>query len=62
MLTSTNRLVPSIITSIDTPNCIAVGTVAVLNTLLAKVMQNVTKPKTTVTIHFFEVGQFIGLS
>jgi hypothetical protein len=48
-------------TSVDTPNSIAVGTVAVLKTLLANVMQKVMRPSTMVTIHFFHRGQFIGL-
>jgi len=59
--TKTNKLVPRIITSVDTPNSIAVGIVAVLKTLLANVMQKVMRPSTMVTIHFFHRGQFIGL-
>src|SRR6266704_6314368 len=60
-LTKTNKLVPRIMASVDTPNSIAAGTVAVLKTLLANVMQKVIRPSTMVTIHFFHHDQFIGL-
>lgn len=62
VLTRTNKLVPKVITSVDTPNFSAVTIVAVLNTLEAKVMQKVIKPREVVTVHFHHVGQFIGLS
>lgn len=41
MLTRTKRLVPNVMTSLDTPYSLAVTIVAVLNTLLAKVKQKV---------------------
>lgn len=40
-LTKTNRLVPKVMTSFDTPYILAVTTVAVLKTLLANVIQKV---------------------
>lgn len=40
-ITSTNRLVPSVMTSFDTPYILAVTMVAVLKMLLAKVIQKV---------------------
>ena len=45
-------------TSVDTPNFAAVTMVAVLKTLLAKVMQNVILAYRTVAIYFFVLVQF----
>ena len=60
--TSTNRLVPSVITSLLVPNSFAVTIVAVLKTLLAKVIVRVKEDKIIVAAHFFLFDQFIGFS
>lgn len=57
-----NSEVPRIMTSLDTPNFLAVTTVAVLKTLLANVITQVILLRTTVTSHFLLLGQFMGFS
>ena len=54
----TKREVPSVITSADTPNNFAVAMVAVLKTLLAKVIQIVRAESDAVIIHFFKSEKF----
>ena len=49
---STKRDVPSVVTSVETWKSLAVGTVAVENTLLANVIQKAIEAIVMVVIHF----------
>lgn len=55
--TSTIRLVPNVMTSVDTPNSSDVTTVAVLKMLLEKVRTKVRMAYRTVTRYFLLLGQ-----
>ena len=57
-----NRLVPKVVTSVDTLYSIEVGMVALLKTDNANVTQKVIRPNAVVTNHFLDLGQFIGFS
>lgn len=58
----TNKLTANNVTSMETPNFVAVCLVAVVKIEEPKVTQSVIIPSTIVITHFLHVGKFLGFS
>ena len=60
MVPAMNKAVPSVMTSLETPNSLAADCVAVLKMVLAKVVERVMSPRMTAKDHFFHSAMSCG--